>query len=238
MSKTRHVVMIGATGAVGGHLARHLARDSALHSAASEQVQQLTLLGRKPAEVQGAAVQQHAVNLGDAASYAQLLAGHSVGVCTVGIGQPSKTTWEEFVRVDHDMALNFARACKAAGVAHFVHLSSVGADSASASRYLKLKGQIEDGLRALNFERLSLFQPSVILTPTNRYDWVQGLTLAAMPLLKPLLLGSLRKYRGIEVHKLGTAMAEQVLAEPVLAAGSGAQTLHWDAITALAEKAH
>ena len=85
------------------------------------------------------------------------------------------------------------------------------------------------GLKALKFERLSLFQPSMIVTPQNRYGATQAVMLLAMPLLDPLLLGAMNKFRSIEVQKLGQAMANNVLL-----AKTGEETLHWRDIMALA----
>ncbi|MFT7120802.1 MAG: hypothetical protein ACJAZ9_000979 [Neolewinella sp.] len=44
---------------------------------------------------------------------------------------------------------------------------------------------------------------------------MQGITLAVFPLLKPLLFGSLRKYRGIPVSVLGGSIARNLLVEAV-----------------------
>ena len=85
---------------------------------------------------------------------------------------------------------------------------------------------------ALGFERLSLFHPSMILTPENRYGFSQAVTLAVWPKLTPLLGGSLRKLRGIPVAQLGAAMARNVAT-----AGAGEETLEWDAIVKLAARA-
>ena len=111
---------------------------------------------------------------------------------------------------------------------HFELLGSVGANAASRSIYLRTKGELEDGLRALGFDRLSLFQPSMIVTPTNRYGLTQGILLVAMPLLDPLLVGSLRKFRSIRVERLGAAMAANVFVPH-----EGVEALQFDRIMAL-----
>lgn len=116
----------------------------------------------------------------------------------------------EFVHIDKDVVIAFATICKQNGVRHFELLCAVGADSKSRSFYLRIKGELEDALVALNFERLSLFQPSMILTPTNRYGIQQALTLTFWPMLSPLLFGPLRKFRGVRVETLGAAMAKQL----------------------------
>ena len=124
--------------------------------------------------------------------------------------------------MDKDAVLQFAQACKAAGVKHFELLSSVGANARSRSFYLRTKGELNSALAALAFERLSIFQPSMILTPTNRYGWAQALTLAVWPRLDGVLGGSLQRWRGIPVGELGRAMAANALTS-----GSGDETLQW-----------
>jgi uncharacterized protein YbjT (DUF2867 family) len=214
--------MIGATGAVGGICARTLA--------AMPEVTRLTLIGRRAAEgVTGPSVTQHTADATDPAAYAPLLAGHDAAICTLGVGQPSKTSREEFVRVDKTAALGFGAACSVAGIRHFSLLCSVGANARSGNFYLRTKGELEEGLQKLGFARLSLFEPSMILTPTNRYGFSQGVLLALMPWANPLLVGSLRKFRGIPVETLGRAIALNVARE-----GAGVERLHFDEITARA----
>jgi hypothetical protein len=75
----------------------------------------------------------------------------------------------------------------------------------------------------LQFERLSLFEPSMILTPSNRYGVSQGILLALTPLAKPLLCGPLRRYRGVSVEVLGTAIARNVISK-----AKGEEVLQWD----------
>ena len=90
----------------------------------------------------------------------------------------------EFVRVDKDAVIGFARACEEAGVAQLELLSAVGAYARSRSLYLRTKGELCDAVVALGFQRLSLFPPSMILTPTKRYGVVQGIALALWPKLE------------------------------------------------------
>jgi uncharacterized protein YbjT (DUF2867 family) len=210
------IVMLGASGAVGQQVVAALS--------ARPGWEQLSLLNRRnlagPLDSRCA---QHLVDSLDVASYTHHLPGHQAAVCTLGAGQPSAMGEAEFVRVDRDAVIAFAKACKSAGVLHFELLSAVGADSGSRSLYLRTKGELCDSLQALGFERLSLFQPSMILTPTNRYGLMQGAMLVVWPLLNPVLAGPLRKYRGVRVEQLGAAMALHLL-KP----GQGVQRLLWD----------
>lgn len=210
------VVMLGASGAVGGAALTTLL-------AMPEPTRLTLLVRRKLASVVSAKVSHHVVDVFDPKAYKQYLAGHDAAICTFGVGESSKVSKDEFIRVDKTAVLDFAAACKAAGVRHFELLSAVAADAESASFYLRTKGELQDALIALNFERLSLFQPSMILTPTNRYGALQALTLAVWPKLKPVLAGPLRRYRGIPVEQLGAAMAKNLFT-----VGKATEFLYWD----------
>lgn len=216
MVTTHSIVMLGATGAVGGIVAQALSQMSA--------VQQLTLLNRRPVEGLGKInVVQQIVDPMQPQTYAHVLAGHDGAVCCLGVGQPSKVSQEEFVRVDKTAVIEFAQACRDAGVRHFQLLSAVGASAASGSHYLRTKGELQDAICVMGFERVSFFEPSMILTPTNRYGMGQAVLLAAWPTVSRLLHGALRKYRGITVEQLGQAMARNAVTK-----GQGIETLHWD----------
>ncbi len=216
------VVMMGASGAVG--------RQVVVALTSSHKVETLTLLNRRSLpDLTGSIAVEHTVDVLDPETYRALLSGHQAAVCTLGVGQPSAMGKEEFVRVDRDAVIAFATACKQAGIAHFELLGSVGANAKSNSFYLRTKGELRDALVALRFERLSIFQPSMILTPTNRYGISQGLMLAVWPRLHPLLGGSWKKYRGIRVETLGAALAANLFT-----AGGGIEVLQWPEIVVLA----
>ncbi|WP_341225365.1 NAD(P)H-binding protein [uncultured Arcticibacterium sp.] len=215
-SKPLAIVMMGASGAVGTEALKTLLPLNT--------ITQLTLLGRKPIEnIEPDFVRQHKIDISDSSSYEHYLAGHTAAICTLGVGEPSKISKEDFVKIDKTAVLDFAMACKKAGVKHFELLASVGISATSSSFYLRTKGELVEELKALNFERLSIFQPSMILTPTNRYGIAQAITLKVWPVLQPLFMGSLRKYRGIKVSELGQAMAKNVFNSE-----EGFETLQWD----------
>lgn len=210
------IVMLGASGAVGTATLNALLQ--------FKNIKKLTILGRTPIpNINVDFVQQHKINISDPCSYMDYLQGHTTAICTLGVGEPSKISKQEFIKIDKIAVLDFASKCKKAGVTHFELLASVGINSSSNSFYLRTKGELVKELKALHFERLSIFQPSMILTPKNRYGISQAITLKAWPLLKPLLIGKLRKYRGIPVKVLGQSMAKNSLKD-----GEKYEVLQWD----------
>lgn len=215
-SENYSIIMMGATGAVGSEALKQLLK--------MPQINRISLLGRRAVTgLSTAIVEQHQINIFDPTTYFNLISNHNVAICTLGVGQPSKMSKENFVKIDKQAVLNFAKVCKASDVKHFELLSSVGVSSKSSSFFLRTKGELIDELIALNFESLSIFQPSMILTPTNRYGVSQAIILAVWPWISLLLFGSLRQYRGIRVEKLGQSMALNILNKT-----SGIEYLKWD----------
>lgn len=217
--------MLGASGAVGGQALQTLLKLS--------NIGKITILGRTPIQNLNSEVinlVQHKVDIFDSSSYNSYLSGHTVAICTLGVGEPSKVSKEEFIKVDKTAVLEFAKRCKENGIQHFELLSSVGISTKSSSYYLRTKAELVEEIKALNFERVSIFQPSMILTPENRYGIMQAITLKVWPVLKPILLGKLRKFRGVPVAVLGEAMALNIADHK-----TGFEVLQWDDFYAISK---
>ena len=221
-------MLLGATGAVGRHVLAE-----ALHLPVFESV---TTIGRRPAEVAGdeapvGKLTQHVVDLAAPESYRAHIAGHTTAICTLGVGQPSKSTREDVWKVEIDYVLGFAAACRTAGVSHFSLMTSVGSDVRSRSFYLRLKGTQEERVAALGFEHTSLFRPSMLITPQNRYGAIQAVFLAVWPAIDWLFAGPLRRFRGVRVEDLGRAMAIHAASDPP----RGVEILEWDGFQRILE---
>lgn len=207
--------MLGATGAVGGATLTELLKHKS--------VNKITLLGRRNIDgLNNKTVSQHKANIFESSSYSEYLNGHNAAICTLGVGEPSKMSREEFVRIDKTAVIDFARACKNAGIQHFELLSSIGISHKSSNFFLRTKGELVEELKALNFERLSIFQPSMIITPTNRYGLNQAIVLATWPIIDKLFIGPLKKFRGIKVEDLGKSMALNIFTK-----SKGLEQLSW-----------
>ena len=202
MSKS--IIFIGATGAVGSIVLNKILSFS--------DVVKILSLGRRKTEVSGTGkLDQQIIDVTDVSTYKDLITDFDTAICTFGVGESSKVSKEHFLKIDKKAVLDFAITCKLNGVKHFQLLSSVGANAASKSFYLRTKGELNDSLKALNFERLSIFQPSMIITPKNRYGISQAIILKIWPKLDFILQGKAKKYRGIKVEELGKAIAKNTL---------------------------
>ena len=200
--------MLGGTGAVGSALVRELL--------AGPRWASVSIFVRAPTTqftgVPGASrLSEHVIDLaqlerdvaGELTMRRDAQLGTLAAFCTLGIGQPSRVSAAEHRRVDVGIAGAFARACRAADVPHFCLLTAVGADASSWSRYVAVKGEIEDVVRALGFRRTSLFRPSLLVTRDIRYGLQDRVMQALFPRVSPVLPS---RYHEITVSALGRAM--------------------------------
>jgi len=138
---------------------------------------------------------------------------------------------DAFRAVDHDLVLAVAEAAKCAGTAHMIAVSSVGAAAKSSNFYLRTKGETEDDLRALGFDRLDLIRPGLLRGDRPGPQRLgEGIATIAAPLMDALLHGSLRRYRSIAGESVAAAIV--ALASQ---GGSGVHIHENDAIRALAD---
>jgi len=118
---------------------------------------------------------------------------------------------ENFYRVDYHYNLMFAEACKQLGVERFVLMSALGANSKSSVFYNRVKGELEEAIINLNFKSLTIVRPSILEGPRIESRPGELFLRKVMSLINPLLAGSLRRYRSVDVDKITSAMAEAAI---------------------------
>ncbi len=192
------ILIVGATGLIGGLLTRNLVeqgRDKALH-----------LLLRRP----------YREDVGKAKVHVQLQENWPATIARIKpdiviscLGSTMKKAGSkaEFAAVDRDLVGAVAAAAKAAGAKQFISISSTMADSSASSFYLKIKGEAEDLLRAQKFDRLDIIRPGLLRGErTNENRLGESLAIAASPLMDLLLHGKFRRYRSILASDVAAAI--------------------------------
>ena len=108
-----------------------------------------------------------------------------------------------FDLVQHVGARNVAAAAKAAGVRSLVHLSAIGADSASASAYGKSKGDGEAAVRRA-FPQAVILRPSIIFGREDGFiNRFAGL-IRALPIVP--VIGGATKFQPVYVGDVAHAV--------------------------------
>jgi NADH dehydrogenase len=117
--------------------------------------------------------------------------------------------------VQHMGAANVARAAAAAGATKLVHISAIGADSASASAYGRSKGDGEAAVRAA-FPNATILRPSIIFGREDQFINRFAAMMRMTPLV-PVLRGA-AKFQPVYVGDVAAAIVAAV-ATPAASAG-------------------
>lgn len=135
----------------------------------------------------------------------------TVVISTLGTTIRAAGSQAAFAAVDRDAVLAVARAAKESGARQFVTVSSVGADAGASNFYLRTKGQTEDGLRPLGFDRLDVMRPGLLLGARGgAVRPMEALAALVSPLTNVLTPRSLDRYRAIEADDVAAAIVAVV----------------------------
>jgi uncharacterized protein YbjT (DUF2867 family) len=202
------VALAGATGMVGGLLLERLRADAA--------VREIHLVGRRPPEGIGgdARVRFHQTDfsrLPEQPSWSAV----DCGYCCLGSTIRAAGSEPAFRAVDHDAVLAFASALRRGGTPEFRVVSSVGANPAARSFYLRVKGEMERELGALHFPRLLIFRPGLLRGPRAEFRFGERLALTTAPLWELFLHGRRRRFRTTRAADLAAALHQSSAADGV-----------------------
>ena len=128
--------------------------------------------------------------------------------CYFCIGTTKKDTpnKDEYRRVEYDIPIEVAKITKANSVNSFFYVSSIGANPNASSNYLKNKGQVEEELKALNFSKLAIFRPSLLVGNRKSFRLGEVIFTPIMNTLALFAFGHLRKYKPIKIENVVKAM--------------------------------
>ncbi|CAC5397276.1 HTATIP2 [Mytilus coruscus] len=149
--------VLGYTGEVGKELLKELKR--------TRPFKKIVLIGRRIIDLDpdfGPEFEQKKVDFDNITDYKEVFDGIDTGFCCLGTTR-GKSGSEGFVKVDHDYILNSAEVAKEKGCKHFTLVSSQGADKNANLLYTRIKGQVEEELKVMHFDRLSVFRPGVLM---------------------------------------------------------------------------
>lgn len=194
------IIMAGATGLVGGELLKLFGRST----------HEVHIIGRRKAADVPKSINQHVAPNQEWPVIVEGI-GADVAISCLGTTMKVAGSKEAFAAVDLHLATAFATAAKAGGARHMLAVSSAMAVSSSSNFYLKTKGQAEDALAALGFDRADFLRPGLLRGERGGpYRSGEAIGMLISPLIDLMLIGSLRKYRSIAARDVARAMANLI----------------------------
>lgn len=190
------VVVLGATGMVGSALVELLLADT--------RVSEIRILSRRPLSYSQSKIKVFETDLynPNALAFDQATALY----CCIGTTRKKTPNRVTYHSIDHGITLAVATAAKAAGLSEVHLISAIGADSRSKIFYNRLKGEIENDLNSLNFERTLIYQPALLIGNRNEKRAGEKFAQWISPFLDKLLNEKVMKYHSITAQQLAAGM--------------------------------
>lgn len=231
----RNAIILGASGSVGQALLAEVERCAGF--------QRILVMTRRPLALRPSPrVEERLVPQMEPAKLTQAVVdalrtveGDVVGFSVLGIGaNTAELSLDEHRAVDVELNAAFAAGLKASGKArHLAFMSSVGADAkarttgsgaAGMPRYLRVKGESEEAVKAAGPAVVSIFRPSMIIG-SRHTPWVLSAVLPLLKLVTPM------KFRSISTTEIARAMVAAGLHTP-----ARSDVYHYAEMTALARR--
>ena len=146
-------LIIGATGATGKDLVSQLLTDKGYD--------EVNVFVRRPLAVENPKLKTHIVNFDKPEEWKDLVKGDVAFSC-LGTTLKAAGSKEAQLKVDYDYQYNFAKAAKENEVEDYILVSSYGAHPKSKLFYSRMKGELEQSIKDLHFNKLTIFQPGML----------------------------------------------------------------------------
>lgn len=146
-------LVIGATGATGKDLVNQLVND--------KDFEEVNIFVRKPLPIQNEKLKTHVVNFEKPDEWKDLVKGDVAFSC-LGTTLKAAGSKEAQRKVDFDYQYEFAKAAKENSVDDYVLVSAYGANPKSKIFYSKMKGELEEAVKKLHFNKITIFKPGML----------------------------------------------------------------------------
>ncbi|MEP7328239.1 MAG: NAD(P)H-binding protein [Betaproteobacteria bacterium] len=192
---SRHVVLAGATGLVGGHLLQMLLDD--------HDVADVVALTRRPLAIPHPKLVPAVVDF----DHLEHCALPDVDDCFLCLGTTIRAAGSQdaFAAIDLNLPLTIARMALAAGASRCFLVSAMGASPQSRVFYRRIKGELEVALAALPFRTVVVFRPSLLAGERTQHRPGERL---ALTLLRPIAALMPARYRPVPAIAVARAMME------------------------------
>jgi len=145
--------VIGASGLVGRELLVQLLDHP--------EFEKVRIFVRRTTGIIHPKLDEQIIDFDQAESWKPLVTG-DVLFSTLGTTIKTAKTKENQYRVDFTFQYEFAKAAAENGISTCVLVSSMGANPKSSVFYSRMKGELEEAIKQLNFKKLLIFRPSIL----------------------------------------------------------------------------
>ena len=154
MDEKLHALIIGATGATGIELINELLVNPNFYK--------ISVFGRRVPDIENKKLLKYKIDFSDLNKIKKLLSG-DILFSALGTTLKQAGGKKQQFLVDYTYQYEFAKIAVENGTKKYSLVSSTGADKNSFFFYPKIKGELEESVKKLPFNKIQIFQPPTLI---------------------------------------------------------------------------
>ena len=197
--KRLNALVIGATGATGRELVNKLLID--------DDFQQVTIFVRTAPNIKHEKLKIYEIDFKYLEKYKDKIKG-DILFSSLGTTKKDAGGKDQQYEIDYTYQYKFAKIAAENGVGQLCLVSSVGANAKSSFFYPKIKGALEEAVKKLNFKKIDIFQPPMLI---RQPDLMRAGEKSGIKILNRLnKIGILKSQKPLAVEALAEKMLKIV----------------------------
>ena len=195
-----HALVLGASGATGRELVKLLLDDSNFNH--------VSIFVRTDPKINDKKLTIHKIDFAKLEEYKDLIKG-DILFSALGTTKKEAGGKKEQYLVDYTYQYEFAKMASDNGVTNYSLVSSTGANSNSSFFYPKIKGELEESVKKLNFKKIDIFQPPMLI---RQPDLMRSGEKSGIKFLNAVnKIGILKSQKPLNVKDLALKMIKEAL---------------------------
>jgi len=190
-------LIFGSSGLIGGQLLKILIE--------TNNYNKIKLFVRSAPEINDPKIEIIETDFNNLENHKEDIKGDDCFFC-IGTTKQNTPDKNEYRRIEYNIPVEVAQIAKLNLVNSFLYVSSGFADPKNSGAYLRNKGEVEEELKKLNFPKLGIMRPSILLGNRKENRVGEKIGIFVMKMFSPLFLGSLKKMKPIHSKKVAKAM--------------------------------
>jgi uncharacterized protein YbjT (DUF2867 family) len=189
-------IVIGASGLIGKTLIRKLLEDNRYNS--------VKVFVRRSINISNSKLAEHIVDFDRITNWKNKITGDEL-YSAMGTTIKKAGSKEAQYKIDVTYQYEFAKAAAENGVKSYFLVSSSGANAESKFFYMRIKGELEEKVKILSFNKIRIFRPSLLLGERDEKRFGEKAAERLLKIVVPLF-PFLKNQRPIEGEKVARAM--------------------------------
>ena len=158
MNRKLHALILGATGATGKELVKELLNNPNFYK--------ISVFGRRVPDIDNKKLFKYKIDFSELNKIKKLLSG-DILFSALGTTLKQAGGKKQQFLVDYTYQYEFAKIAVENGTKNYSLVSSTGADKNSFFFYPKIKGELEESIKKLPFNKIQIFQPPTLIRQSH-----------------------------------------------------------------------